>query len=435
MKVRSASIFIFFLWLVSCSLPQKKSFIYVNGTRLMLKGEPYRFVGFNMWYASYLGASEQGRQRLIKELDTLKSIGCTNLRILGASEKNSMPLSISRAIQTSPGVYDEALIKGLDYVLAEMGKRGIYAVIYLNNFWQWSGGMSQYVNWSSGDPVPDPDATGGGGKFMRYSARFYSDSAAIKMNYNYIKMLLNRENTYSGIKYKNDPAVMAWELANEPRPGTDDENGESNMSLFLKWIHETALWIHTIDSNHLVTTGTEGIVGCLQNESYFIKEHDSKAIDFVNFHLWAKNWGWFDAKRIAETLPSSQNKAKDYILLHIQLARKLGKPITMEEFGMDRDSEAVLPGTPVNARDIYFKGILNLVADSILNGAPIAGCNVWAWGGFGKPAPVDIVIKTPSAYLGDPFDEPQGLNSVYISDSTTLSIIKTNAKRISLNPK
>jgi mannan endo-1,4-beta-mannosidase len=435
MKLSNLYLFLFLFSLISCSAPQKNSFISVKGSQLMLKDHPYRFVGFNMWYACYLGASEQGRQRLIKELDTLKSLGCSNLRILGASEKNVMPRSLPWAIQTSPGVYDEGLLKGLDFVLAEMGKRGMYAVIYLNNYWQWSGGMSQYVNWHSKDSVPDPDATGGGGRFMHYSAQFYSEPQAVIMNRTYIRMLLNRENTYSGIKYKNDPSVMAWELANEPRPGTDDANGESNMPAFLKWIDETASFIHSIDHNHLVTTGSEGTVGCLQNDDYFIKVHNSKAIDFINFHLWARNWSWFDPKRINETLPVSQQKAKDYILLHISLARKLRKPITMEEFGLDRDSAATQPGTPVSARDIYFKNIFSLVTDSILNNSPLAGCNIWAWGGVGFPASYDNIMTNASAFLGDPLDEPQGLNSVYISDSSTLLIIKASAGRVISNMK
>ena len=113
-------------------------------------------------------------------------------------------------------------------------------------------------------------------------------------------MLANRTTTSSQVKYKNDPAIMAWELANEPRPGPDGEDGEKNMDDFITWNHKTSAWIHSID--------------------------------FATFHLWAKNWGWFDANRIDSTLPASISNARKYINHHIALARKPGKPITMEEF-------------------------------------------------------------------------------------------------------
>jgi mannan endo-1,4-beta-mannosidase len=244
-------------------------------------------------------------------------------------------------------------------------------------------------------------------------------------------MLANRTNTYSNIKYKNDPAIMAWELANEPRPGPDGPDGEKNMEDFIKWNHETSAWIHSIDQNHLVTTGSEGTIGCLQKEEYFLRTLNDPSIDFATFHLWAKNWGWFDPNRIDSTLPASIIHAREYISHHIALARKLGKPITMEEFGMDRDSGKYQPYSPVNARNEYFSSVLNLFTDSTLSGAPIAGVNVWAFGGFGKPLPWEEVMNNPGAFLGDPFGEPQGLNSVYISDTSTLKILYSARKKLS----
>ena len=31
-----------------------------------------------------------------------------------------------------------------------MGRRGMTAVIYLTNFWEWSGGMMTYLYWTNG---------------------------------------------------------------------------------------------------------------------------------------------------------------------------------------------------------------------------------------------------------------------------------------------
>ena len=54
-------------------------FITVEGQHFKYKGETYRFVGANMWYAAYLGADTAfgDRARLHKELDDLKALGVT----------------------------------------------------------------------------------------------------------------------------------------------------------------------------------------------------------------------------------------------------------------------------------------------------------------------------------------------------------------------
>ncbi len=416
--------------LVGCNSHSGNEFISVNGTHFDLKGKPYRFVGFNMWYACYLGATSEGQKRLLKELDTLKSYGFDNLRILGGSEKSAFDRSLSLTIQTSPGIYNEGLLKGLDFVLAEMGKRKMYAVVYLNNYWQWSGGMAQYMNWSKSDSVTDIDNHGDFSRMMKYSASFYADTKANELFRNYVKMLVNRTNTFSGLKYRNDPVIMAWELANEPRPGPDGAVGEKNIDQFIRWNQETSAWIHSIDHNHLVTTGSEGIVGAIQREDYFLRTHNDTAIDFITFHLWAKNWGWFDTKRADSTLPVSIKNAREYINHHIALARQLGKPITMEEFGLDRDSGATSPASTIKSRNEYFRSIMKIFEDSSAVNAPLAGVNVWAYGGFGKPASWEKVMNNPEFFLGDPFGEPQGLNSVYISDTTTMNILWKTIRKI-----
>ena len=421
------------LSIVSCATkPENASqpFVKVNDMHFEINGKPYYFGGVNMWYASYLGATPEGRKRLVKELDTLKSIGLTNIRILGASEKSDLLASIKTAIQTGPGVYNENLLEGLDYTLAEMAKRNMKAVIFLNNYWQWSGGMSQYVNWTTGKKIVDPDEGNDWSGFMRYSATFYSNPKAIELNKKFITALITRTNTITGKKYIDDPTIMAWELSNEPRPGTDGDNGKENMSVFIDWIYKTAAYIHSLDSNHLVTTGTEGTVGCIKNAEYFLKVHNCKDIDYVNLHLWPKNWGWFKANNITGTLDSSKIKALAYINLHISLARQLHKPITLEEFGLDRDNGELLPGTAITARDSYFSAVFNLISDSAVHKSPLVGWNLWSWGGFGTPHPTTDVTTIPQAFVGDPLCEPQGLNSVYVSDTSTIRIIRKNIEKL-----
>jgi mannan endo-1,4-beta-mannosidase len=67
------------------------------------------------------------------------------------------------------------------------------------------------------------------------------------------KHIITRTNTITGKKYKDDPVIMSWELANEPRPMRPAANED-----YLKWISSTAAFIKSLDKNHLVTTGHEG---------------------------------------------------------------------------------------------------------------------------------------------------------------------------------
>lgn len=72
------------------------------------------------------------------------------MRILGASENSFINHTLKPSIQIEPGVYDEKLLRGLDFLLSEMQKRNMHAVIILNNYWEWSGGMVVYNEWAGG---------------------------------------------------------------------------------------------------------------------------------------------------------------------------------------------------------------------------------------------------------------------------------------------
>ena len=142
--------------------------------------------------------------------------GITNLRMLAASEQSSMQRSIKPAIQISAGICDDSLLVGLDFTLAEMAKRHMHAVLYLNNYWEWSGGMAQYMVWATGNEGADPeDPQKGYGGFMDFSAKFYSTPEAVRLYYNYVKKIVTRKNSFNGRRYYDDPTIMSWQLANE----------------------------------------------------------------------------------------------------------------------------------------------------------------------------------------------------------------------------
>lgn len=403
-------------------------FISVRGDRFYLRDEPYYFVGTNFWYGAYLGSpGETGdRDRLLRELDILSNNGVTNLRILAASESSKLVMSLHPTFQTAPGEYNEELLQGLDFLLMEMSRRNMKAVIFLNNYWQWSGGMSQYVTWITDEPIIDPDVSGDWSGFMQMSASFYRVEAAQELFKKYVSTVVNRRNVYTGVSYRNDPTIMAWELANEPRPGSND-GGRRYYEAFKHWIADTAKYIHALDGNHLVTTGSEGSWGTLNDDALFMDSHQTPYIDYLTFHLWLKNWSWFDIKRPEPGYEEALNKAFAYIDEHIEMARRLNKPIVLEEFGVERDNADYRVESGTVYRDRFYRRFFERIYTKAAEGEPIAGSNFWSWGGLGRAGSKDFIWREGDGFTGDPPQEPQGLNSVFDIDTSTLTILKAHA--------
>jgi len=422
-------------FLQSCSSflsKEQPQFVTVAGTKFKIGDKPYYFVGTNFWYGSYLGmeGAKGNRERLIKELDHLKELGVTNLRVLAISTVSPLNNSLKPALESTPGVFDEDLFDGLDFLLFEMKKRDMKGVLFLNNFWEWSGGMVTYNNWFGGGELIDPSKPGGSwDDFMNYSAGFYRNEKAMAHFRTSVEKVIRRYNKYSNVNYFDDPTIMSWQLANEPRPG-NGARGETVVDAYEKWINETAEYIHSLDKNHLVTTGSEGLAGSLQSESYYKRAHQSRFIDYMTFHLWVKNWSWFDATHPETSYPEAEAKAVDYIQKHIGYATELGKPVVMEEFGMERDLGKFSTLTKTNYRDKYYRRVFELAYQNAASGGPLAGTNFWAWGGEARATNDEAIWHEGDPFTGDPPQEPQGVNSVFNSDLSTIKIIQEYAEKM-----
>lgn len=413
-----------------CAEKESQSpFVKVEDGQFLLEGNPYTFVGTNFWYGAYLGRSgeEGNRERLKRELDLLKENGITNLRVLGASEESSFENSLEPTFLNADGSFNESLMVGLDYLLAEMGKRDMKAVIFLNNYWEWSGGMSTYNGWFGDGPVIDP-ADGNWEAFMKYSAQFYQNEQAQEHFKKYIRTLVSRTNTVTGKLYTTDAAIMAWQLANEPRPGRG-ASSIKDIPAYIKWIDQTAGFIKNLSPNHLVSTGSEGKTGSLDSMNVFVEAHSSEHIDYLTFHMWAKNWGWVDTQNMSGTVNGAVEKARNYINQHLAVAEKMNKPIVMEEFGFPRNNEEYAPDASTSYRDQYYKMVFSEVEENDI----FAGSNFWSWGGYGEAQNTENYWWSPGdPFTGDPPQEPQGLNSVFASDTSTLKIIRNHAKNMNI---
>lgn len=213
---------------------------------------------------------------------------------------------------------------------------------------------------------------------------------------------------------------MAWELGNEPRAFSDE-----NIPAFIGFLQQTASYIHSVDTNHLVTTGTEGFHGCRRNWALFDTIHKDENIDYLTMHIWPLNWGWLDRNNIEGTLDLCIENAAGYMTEHIEKAKELNKPIVLEEFGFPRDGFSFNTEATTKARDNYFGAAFNRIYENMQEEGPLAGANFWTFSGIGIPSAnnTDHFWKPGDDIIGDPPQEEQGLNSIFATDST-MKIIK-----------
>ncbi len=306
-----------------------KGFVYANGTDFYLNGKPYYFSGTNNYYLRYGDADCAGydidRGCTREVLNDAYHMGLQVIRTWGFADGYYYwgPLQYDR------GLYNETSLRQLDYMVKEAYERDIKLVIPLVNNWIEYGGMCKYVEWCGipGYCNPQDDNSG-------THDQFYTNACARQAYKDFVSMLLNRVNTYTGVAYKDDPTIFAWELANEPVANSDTTGDALDA-----WVGEMSNHIESIDKNHMVTTGMEGFyLNKPESPVYdadhdwmydgtkgtdFVRNHDHANIDYATFHLYPMYWNL--------TLETSLL----WLGEHVEDSKTLlGKPVVMGEFGM-----------------------------------------------------------------------------------------------------
>lgn len=415
-------------------MAQSLPFVTVRKQQFFYHDKPYYYIGTNYWYGGLLGLeneSKRGKERLQKELDFLKAHGVQNLRVVVGAEGSGMINGVVRIgppLQPEQGKFDESVLKSLDLFLVEIGKRDMKAVLFLSNNWEWSGGFQQYLIWNNLVPEDQKTRKLTWDEQRDIVAKFYGCDPCKEAYNKQVSLLLNHTNSITKKKYTADPAIMAWELANEPRPMRP-----SSADAYQKWISDVATMIKAKDKNHLVTIGHEGYMGT-ENMQLFEDVHADKNIDYITIHIWPKNWSWFRDTSIAKGFENVIAQTKAYIKQHEVVAKKLQKPMVLEEFGLPRDGHSFDPATATTFRDRYYDTVFSFLRQSATANDVIGGAGFWAFGGRARPQKGQTFWKKGDEYMGDPPMEEQGLNTVFDSDLSTWKIIASYAARLAAKP-
>ncbi|XP_050208677.1 mannan endo-1,4-beta-mannosidase 6 [Mercurialis annua] len=331
-----------------------------KGTQFVINDQPFYVNGFNTYWLMVFAADNSTRGKVTEVFQQASSVGLTVCRTWAFNDGQW------RALQKSPGDYDEDVFKALDFVVSEARKYKIRLILSLANNWNAYGGKAQYVKWGQAAGL---NLTSDDDFFSHPTLRAYYKA--------HVKTVLNRVNTFTNITYKDDPTVFAWELMNEPRC-TSDPTGDKLQS----WIQEMAVHIKSMDAKHLVEIGSEGFYGpsapdraqfnpnsyATQVGTDFIRHHQTLGIDFASVHIYPDSW-------ISQTISDTHIQfTKSWMDAHIEDAEKyLGIPVIFAEFGVStKDS-----GYNSSFRDALISTVYKTLLNSTKKGGGGAGSLLW----------------------------------------------------------
>ncbi|XP_019163395.1 PREDICTED: mannan endo-1,4-beta-mannosidase 5-like [Ipomoea nil] len=340
-------------------MSQVKGWVTRNGARFELNGSPFLFNGFNSYWLMVEASEPNGRHKVVEVLRYASAAGLSVCRTLAFSDGNHY-----NGLQILPGIYDERVFEGLDFVLSEAGRHGVRLILSLVNNWVDFGGKRQYVEWArnAGAPVYNDD-------------EFFNHPVPKGYYKNHIKKVITRINTITGIAYKDDPAVMAWELMNEPRC-------QANYSghIFNSWVEEMASFVKSIDSKHLLEIGMEGFYGNSVPDrkqfnpgnyllgTDFITNHLVQQIDFATIHLYTTRW------LPGESENDEMEFVEKWIRRHWEDAKTiLNKPLVLAEFGKNSRDR----GFSVGVRNSFMNNVYRQTYNLARDGGTMAASMVW----------------------------------------------------------
>uniref|UniRef100_A0A0D6QZM0 mannan endo-1,4-beta-mannosidase n=1 Tax=Araucaria cunninghamii TaxID=56994 RepID=A0A0D6QZM0_ARACU len=329
-------------------------FVTTQGTHFFVNGNPLFVNGFNSYWLMTVATDPTQREKVTSVFQEAKAHGLNVARTWAFNDGQY------KALQTSPGVYDEQVFQALDYVVAEAKRHHIKLILSLANNYENFGGKPRYVNWarSAGQSLSSEDD-------------FFTNPTVKGYYKNHVKTVLTRVNTITGVAYKDEPTIFAWELMNEPRCQSDP-SGNSIQG----WLQEMAAHVKSIDGNHLLEAGLEGFYADYKKEANpgfsvgtdFIANNQIKDFDFATVHSYPDIW-----------LKGSDEQTQlsflgNWLQTHLDDAtRVLRKPILFAEFGKSSKD----PGFNSWQRDNLFDSVYKHIYASANRGGASAGGMFW----------------------------------------------------------
>ncbi len=254
---------------------------------LLLAGKPYRFGGMNI---EWLGLEDYGPKGEVNPhiptdfevedaLSTAEEMGSRVVR----SQTMGDTVGCPACLEPSPGVFNDDEFRHMDKVVESASRHHIRLIMTLTgdcaaciqDGFRVNTGMNQYLKWF-GDSE---------------QAQFYSDPRIIAAYKTHIQALLEHKNTITGIAYKDDPTILAWENCNLCSVESHiDKSGRfrstidpQELHLAVAWVGEIGRFIKSIDSRHLYLDNS----GFFRSAAEVLDVPDVDAVGYEYYPHWA----------------------------------------------------------------------------------------------------------------------------------------------------
>jgi len=360
--------------LAACSDAEAPGFVTASGRSFQADGEPFRFVGFNLYDAA-------ATDRYSCSPDTAMTDGQLDAALSFAREQAGATVLRFWAYQTYTAAGTDWT--GVDRVLAAAKRHGLRVLPVLED------GPGNCTT------TPDPEPKSEFQDDTWFSRGYLEPWGDATVSYrDYVAKIVAH--------YADEPTILGWSMINEADTSARDASGRS---VLVDFAEDMGRVIHDADPNHLVTVGTQSNGAPGASGADFTQVYDVPEVDFAEVHDWGQ-WGADDEAMPGAAAdgslpePGSQAcQARDAkIACSFAQARALGKPLVVGEAGIEATNS---PARARRAEQLGAKMTAAFAAGAAgylvwhLNSAPTDGYDVVV----GYDDPLLAALKAQAASL------------------------------------
>jgi mannan endo-1,4-beta-mannosidase len=300
----------------------RPQFVSLDGTRFVVDGKPFRFVGANVAVLY----RDEDRARMPETLKRSAEIGIRVIRVWASGEggpHDVQPIADfadwprTHYFRLKPGDWNEAEFVFLDRILAEAAQNGLRVQVCLANWWRDTGGVTQYLRWAGINGADDDKYPFGINN--EKAMQFYTNETARRLYREHVEKIAARRNSITGVYYRDDPTIFGYELMNEAQCIT------GRWSERRQWLAEMSAYLKSLDPNHLIAPGEWGYRSAAERREWSL-DHNLPNIDYCDLHSYPK-----DDK---DSFVDSPKALDEFIQNRVAAACAIKRPLVLGEFGM-----------------------------------------------------------------------------------------------------